>query len=248
MRITAAPIVLFIFVLLAILLSCIPTVDPPPPDRLSAPYITEYRIIAEPDYTNEYHETIYLKWAPDTTDPISPISYEIIRQADTDSFPTFIRNIPDTINKISEPTYKFDDLDRSTEHLIFYRIFAYDSLGRMGDTSAICSVSLARNITLMHPGNIMSDPAGKEYFEWEIPEGIVNQNISHIYLWKNDSLIWESDSVWYYSGGVARYPKKSLPTPLSPLIKNNYYYWGIELSIIDIHYPLSITIRNFYVE
>ncbi len=237
----------FVLMSLTFFLSCTLTEDPPPPDRLSAPYFTDYQIIAVPDYTNEYHETIYLQWAPDSTDPISPISYEIIRQADTDSLPSYIRNIPDTVNEVYEPTYKFDELDRFEEHLIFYSIFAYDSLGRVSDTSVICTVSLARSLTLMHPEIIMSDIPGTEYFKWEVPEHIQDWNVSHVLLWKKDSLIWESDSAWHYTGGSAEYPEKKLPNNLSPLEKITYY-WGIEFAILRNNDPVSITIGKFTVE
>jgi hypothetical protein len=247
MRVSVVSVNLFILSLLGFFLSCL-TVDPPRPDLLSAPHFTGYQIIAVPDYANEYQETIRLHWIPDSTDPISPISYEIIRQADTDSFPSYIRNIPDTIHTINEPTHKFDELDRTEEHLIFYRIFAYDSLGRTSDTSAVCTVALARNLILMHPENIMSDPAGEEYFKWEISEGINNYIIYHVCLWKDDSLIWESDPKGENVGNMAVYREEKLPSIYSPLTKNKYYYWGVALSIIDIYDPASITIRNFYVE
>ncbi len=232
--------------IIALFCNCL-TVDPPPPPRLSAPTITHVAIKAMPDYTQAYNEAIFVYWQKNALDEITPSRFEVIRQAVSDSFPTTIKNIPPTHDSIYEFTASFVNLDRTEENTLFYRIFAFDSLGRPGDTSAVCTVSLARTITLIRPGAVLNDPPGNEIFKWEIPEGI-NRNASHIYLWKSDSLLWESDSVWYYSGGVAKYPEKGLPTHLSPLMKGETYYWAVELSIIDRNYPLSITVSKFYVE
>jgi len=237
-----------IFILLSFFLwiQC-PTIDPPPPAKLSAPAITEYKIYAKSDYSGEYHEFIKIIWRTDSSDQILTDRFNIIREIDNDSFPTVITNIPGTNTEFDDDVNLFNIMDRTVEHRIYYHIYGYDTLDRSGDTSVACTLVLARNLILMHPGDTMKESTGNEYFQWEVPEQISDPNISQLYLWRGDSLVWKSDSIRIFSMGRAQYLKKKLPSFLSPLQRGKYY-WGIEFSIIETYYPMSITIRNFTVE
>ncbi len=223
------------------------TIDPPPPRHLSAPNFIYHNVIAATDYTNIYHEKISLRWEPDSTDSISPQIYQLLYRTDIDSFFKPIKNIPADTEYYFQQTSIFDTLARTTEHVIFYRIFAFDSLGRGGDTSDVCTVSLARTITLIYPTTSTNDFTEKNCFLWEVPEGIVSRNFSHALLWKEDSLIWESDSAVFYSMGSAKQVEKKIPNIFLPLQKGTYY-WGVKLAIIDKNDPLSITIGKFNIE
>lgn len=238
---------------LPILLSSICITPPEPrPNRLSSPIFTNYEIVAR-QYDDEYHEMIYLQWIPDSTDTIPVISYKIIRQVDIDSFQTFITNIPADVNDLYDPTYKFIDADNRTyERLIFYRIFAIDSIdeGRPGDTSVVCTVSLARLVNLLLPP-IDTIPNQSINFRWLVPQIYTSRVITHVILWKNDSTIWQSDPIELFTGGGPEQVNEYLPSSLLPLIPGEYF-WGADLIIIGGSVTgdnaTSINIRNFYVE
>lgn len=231
--------------------STCPTIDPPRPDRLSSPIFTNYETVAR-QFDDEYHEMIYLQWTPDSTDTIPVISYQIIRQVDIDSFPAKITNIPADVNELYDPTYKFIDADnRKKDRLIFYRIFAVDSIddGRPGDTSVVCTVSLAALVDLLSPliDTIPNQPVN---FKWQVPS-IFNPIKTYVVLWLSDSTLWVSDTIKDYTGGGVPPYERSLPSSLLPLY-SGVYFWGAFLIIqggsITGDDALSVAIRNFYVK
>lgn len=241
---------LYLSTLLPFLLgSSCPTEDPPPPPRLKAPYFTFQDIVAKPDYNNQYQETILLKWNVDSTDTISPIYYCLIRTTSVDSNPSIKTNIPtNLINGYLDPIHPLG-LSIIYEEFVYYRIFTIDSLWRSGDTSAICTVSVAREVIILHPGDTITNTPGSEKFTWLVPQ--IQQGPSHsfISIWKNDSIQWTSDAEKIYTGGGSQKVNRLLPDSLSPL-NSGVYYWGVSLIIIgglntD---PKSITIRKLYVK
>ncbi|MGD9200041.1 MAG: hypothetical protein PVI26_00630 [Chitinispirillia bacterium] len=229
-----------------IMIGCL-TIDPEPPERLGAPVFSHYSIVAKKDLDDEYNEFIQLHWRPDSTDKISIGYFEIIRMIPTDSTSnTNIRNIPGNYRLIHDKISNFNLLNpRTQSNNIFYKIFAIDSLERAGDTSIICTVSLAENVILKTP----FDTLHTELFQWIVPQ-IFTQSITNVLLWKNDSLLWESDSIPDYTGGGSKNQSKILPGHLSPL-QSGMYYWGVKMTLVSggiDRDPSSITIREFYVK
>ena len=238
--------------LLPVLLSSICITPPEPrPDRLSSPVFYNSETVAG-QFDNEYHEMIYLQWQPDSTDTIPVISYKIIRQVDIDSFQTFITSIPADVNDLYDPTYKFVDADdRTNDRLIFYRIFAIDGIdeGRPGDTSAVCTVSLARVVDLLSPLiDTISNQSSN--FKWQVPS-INNPIKTYVVLWLNDSTLWVSDTIKDFTGGGPKTYERTLPSSLLPLY-SGVYFWGgflvIQGGSVNGDDASSVAIRNFYVK
>ena len=234
-----------------LLCSTCPTIDPPRPDRLSSPIFTHSEITAG-QFDNEYHEMIHLQWVQDSTDTIPVISYQIILKFDIDSFPANITNIPADVNELFDPTYKFIDTDnRKEDRIIFYRIFAIDSIddGRPGDTSVTCTVSLASLVDLLVPSadTIPNQPVN---FKWQVPS-IFNPIKSYVVLWLSDSTLWVSDTIKDYTGGGVPPYERNLPQSHLPLFSGEYF-WGAFLIVqggsITGDDASSAAIRNFYVK
>lgn len=234
-----------------LLCSMCPTIDPPFPGRLSSPIFTHYEISAK-QVNDEYHEIIHLKWIPDSADTIPVTSYQIIRKVDIDSTSTKITNIPADVNEIFDPTYKFITFDmHQNNRLIFYRIFAIDSIddGRAGDTSAVCTVSLAGLVDLLTPP-VDTIPNQSVSFKWQV-QSIFNPIKTYIVIWLDDSTEWVSDTIKDYTGGGVPPYERSLPSSHLPLYPG-VYFWGAFLTIqggsITGDDAASIAIRNFYVK
>jgi hypothetical protein len=226
------------------------TVDPPLPERLSAPRFIHAEIIPKV-YDGEIRETIHVQWEPDTTDTIPIYSFQILRKPDTDSLPTPITGIPKTYRDNYDAVYLLSITDRTKNDTIDYWIFAIDTLGRAGDISLVYTVELARAVNLLHPAenDTVTDTTLNIFFRWEVPP-IFNQTFSHVILWKSDSLIWASDTVKDFTGGVSKIYQKSRAGTLLPLTPGEYT-WGIELIIIGgmhANDPTSVTLRKLYAQ
>lgn len=235
------------FMTLGILFSTCLTIDQPPPDHLSAPLITGYTIITKKDLYDQYHESIHLTWKPDTTDPISVWKYEIVHKTSYDSFfLATVHNIPGSINEYSDFTSNLNlSVPRISLEYVFYRVFAFDSLERVSDTSVACTVSLAPHVDLLHP----LDTLRYNSFRWLVPQ-LFNPPITAIMLIKNDTLMWQSGYDTSWTGGAPLERIKSLPDSLIPLIPGNYS-WGVVMQLIGgitQQDPSSITIREFHVK
>ncbi len=220
------------------------TIDPDPPDKLSAPVFTEASI-AMKMYDDELREMVHVAWEPDSSDTIPIQFYQLLRQTDMDSLPKPITNIPDTVTDIFEPVYQFELDDRTEEHCVTYWIFAIDTLLRSGDTSAAFIVELAREVDLLSPTTKLVD----SLFSWGISD-VKNQSIFHAFLWKPDLILWESDTISEFIGGNYTKFNRTLPPPLYPLAAGEYF-WGVELIIVgglNANDPTSITITQFSVD
>ncbi len=214
-----------------------------PPDLLSAPVFTDTEIMMKL-YDNEIREVILVSWEPDSTDTISIIFYQVLRQTDNDSLPTPITNIPDTITELPILVYQLNLSDRVKEHTVSFWIFAIDSFGRAGDTSVAFIVKLARKVDLLSPTTTLTD----SLFSWGIND-IKNLSRFNAFLWKPDTTLWVSDTINEFIGGNYTKFDQCLPPPLYPL-ETGEYFWGVELTIVDglPNEPKSITIAKFTVE
>jgi hypothetical protein len=226
------------------------TIDPPLPQRLSPPIFSGVNI--HPGYFNgSLQEMITLRWEPDTTDTVSIVSFCILRRTDSDSFPTPVTNIPGTVREIWDPVYLLNMTDRSAEHLVTYRIFGIDSLGRNGDTSGAYIVEIARFVNLLNPADrsVFPDTLRELKFRWEVTP-IVNQFNVHVLVWKSDTLVWTSDTIRDYTGGLSKIYERTLPGSVYNF-KSGTYFCGVSLTITGGEYendPSSIRLSSFYVE
>ncbi len=246
-------IVLGIAILVPLLLSstCL-TIDPPLPARLSAPQFTSAEVIPG-EYDEEIQEMIHVEWVPDTTDTISIYSFQIVRQTDVDSFPIPITNIPNTVRDNYDPVYFFNLENRTREHLIFYWIFAVDSLGRAGDTSTVFGIDLARVVTLVQPyeNDTLEDTLSNIVFRWLVPSIQLGPCDISTQIWKSTALLWTSDTAkQQHIPSEGKNYTESLPASLVPLT-SGVYLWGVSLTIYGgtgANDPTSITTRKFYVK
>jgi hypothetical protein len=141
------------------------------PPVFSKPFLSEAKF-------STYREAIHITWTPPSTDSITIRSYTLLRKTGDDSlFDVFTRSqgIPDSIvsfdddlTPIGFPVNGYD--------LIVYKIFAIDTLGRAGDTSAACSLYLASQ-----PELTRIDTAAW-CFGW-LSRGIQGSVTSHLKVW-----------------------------------------------------------------
>ena len=190
---------------------------PPPlsPPEITAIDLTEARL------SGSWREAIHLQWEAPSTDSIAIRSYTIIRRTDNDSsFDVFSRSqgIPSSIDTFNDDIKPigFPDADYFS---VRYRIFAVDSLGRSGDTSAVCSLYLARQPV------IDTIDLAKSSFRWfsQFIQGSVETYIK----------IWNASGAAVFSSprqeefGSWDYPvyfSATLPDSLSPFSPGTWYY------------------------
>jgi hypothetical protein len=215
---------------------------PPPP--LSAPSFTAAVLIAKKFDT--YRPAVHLTWKPPRSDSLSIREFVILQKSiDSSTFSVLVRSIPDTITEYD------DDLDR----VVFpqpwdiktmqYRIFAVDSLGRSGDTSAIDSVAIAWPPTPLWPADM--DTVRPDSLVWSV-FGVMNGYFSNAALYsENAGLIWQSpipDTPTYSNHDKTDH--FVAPLPGSSLLSGTTYYWAVKVEI-PTGSASSIAISRFYV-
>ncbi|MBN2037339.1 MAG: hypothetical protein JW768_11400 [Chitinispirillaceae bacterium] len=194
--------------------------DPITPPRLSAPEATVIRL-SEARLFSSYREAIHLEWEPPVNDSAGIRSYSIIRKTSSDSvFDLFTRSqgIPPSIDSFNDDI-KPIGFPNEGFTLVEYRIFAIDTLGRSGDTSAICSLFLVRQPQL----DTIDLP--RSSFRWH-SRFIQGSIATYLHLWNRDgSVTWSSprqedfgswDYPLYFSATVA--------DSLLPLTAGSWYY------------------------
>jgi hypothetical protein len=125
-------------------LSCLP-VDPLPVRLSGKPVLQFVEMAPVADPVDGYRESVHLRWTFDRSDNDFLNSFTLLRKLSTDSaFDVFAgsRLIP------ADTADFFDELElyvypRSGADPVLYRLYTVDTLGRSGDTSEICTVSLA---------------------------------------------------------------------------------------------------------
>lgn len=192
------------------------------PPRLGPPEITEVHV-CEARLTLAWREAICLRWKAPLTDSIGIRSYSILRKTDTDTlFDIFAGSqiIPSSFDtfydKIDGKSLGFPNADY---RLIQYRIIAIDSLGRLSDTSAVCSLYLACQPVLD------TVDIGKSSFRWH-SQYIQGSVASHIKLWdKTGSVSFTSARQEEFgSWDYPVYFSTTLPDSLSPFSPGTWYY------------------------
>ncbi|MBN1308211.1 MAG: hypothetical protein JXA18_09865 [Chitinispirillaceae bacterium] len=126
------------------LLNCLP-VDSPLPQKLEKPILDFNGMAAVRDPVDGYHEAVHLSWTFTRTEETPVQSFTLLRKFPSDSFFDVFagsRLIPaDTTHfydELAQHPFPADGFDS-----VSYRLCAVDTLGRTGDTSAVCAVILA---------------------------------------------------------------------------------------------------------
>jgi hypothetical protein len=196
------------------------TYNPVTPPRPDAPVITELRT-TEARLFGTWRETIRLQWVPPlATDGIDIKSYTLVRKTANDSvFDVFIRSqeIPPAIDTFFDDIKPIGFPDDSFL-LVQYRAFAVDRFGRSGDTSAPCSLYLARQ-----PVIDTIDPV-KSVFRWR-SQFIQGSISTFLKLWNAEcTLLFSSPRQEDY--GSWDYPSLfsvRLPDSLVPMPPGRWY-------------------------
>jgi hypothetical protein len=196
------------------------TYNPVTPSRPDAPVVTEFRT-TEARLFGTWRETVRLRWTPPPlAEPVDIKSYTLIRKTANDSvFDVFIRSqeIPPVIDTF------FDDIKpigfpKDSFLLVQYRAFAVDRFGRSGDTSAACSLYLARQ-----PEIDTIDPV-RSVFRWrsQFIQGSVS---TYLKLWNAEHTVLFS-SPRQEQFGSWDYPSlfsAQLPDSLVPMPPGRWY-------------------------
>jgi hypothetical protein len=165
---------------------------------------------------------------------------------DSSDFTVLVRSIPDSI------THYDDDLDRivfpksNDIKTVQYRIFAIDTLGRSGDTSAVDSVAISWPPTPLWPPD--GDSIRPDSLVWSV-FGVMNGYFTYAYLYSDSSgLIWKSprpDTPTYSTENKTDHILVPLPRSLQ-LSSGETYYWAVKVEI-PTGSASSLAISRFYV-
>ena len=190
---------------------------PVTPLRLKQPAITKI-FLSEAKFST-YREALHIVWSPPPTDSISIRSYTLLRKTYNDSiFAVLKYGIPDSIVSFNDDLtlvgFPVDGYD-----LIEYKLFAIDTLGRPGDTSAACSLYIAPQPELT------ALDTTTWCFGW-LSRSIQGSVDSYIKVWNSagDSL-WTSPSVEEF--GNAQVPvnfSACIPDSLIPSLPDTWYF------------------------
>jgi hypothetical protein len=190
------------------------------PPHLGPPQITTMAL-TEARLSGSWREAIHLRWEAPPTDSIGIRSYTLIRRTGNDSsFDVFSRSqgIPSSIDTFNDDIKPFG-FPETDFFPVRYQIFAVDSLGRSGDTSAACSLSLARQ-----PGIDTVDLA-KSSIRW-FSEFIQGSIETYIKIWNTagDGYFSSARQEEFGSWDTPVYFSTTLPDSLSPFSPGTWYY------------------------
>lgn len=238
---------LTIVLITLISLSCL-TVDPPRPVELGAPQNLSAVIVNFDSSSNAPGEYIHIKWEKNVNDTISTASYTLLKYTDTTGTSGKITNIPSNVNSYFDPlSESYTSEFRAEEKIVAIAIVGIDTLGRPGDTTALCSVSVAPSVILSSPGLSISDTIENINFKWFVRK-VPDQTITFVSLWHQDSIIWSSTPDSLYTGGEELTAiSELLPDSFLPLSVGTYN-WIVSLKIVTGEDdPKSFTARELNV-
>jgi hypothetical protein len=187
------------------------------PLRLKQPLITKL-LLSEAKFST-YREAVHIEWTPPPDDSIAVRSFTLLRKTYDDSlFDVIKHGIPDSIVSFNDDLTPIG-FPLNGYNLIMYKVFAIDTLGRAGDTSAACSLYLAPQPELSTLDTVT------RCFGW-LSRNIQGSVTSHIKLWNStgDSL-WTSKRVEEL--GNEQVPvnfSACLPDSLKPLLPGIWYF------------------------
>jgi hypothetical protein len=244
MRMIKYPLVGF-FAVFCLGSSC-PSPESFPPPPLPAPSFSKTELTAA--RFDSYRPAVHLEWTTPNSDSLSIHEFVILeKSSDSGGFSVLVRSIPDSI------TSYFDNLDRIVFpqlwdiRTIQYRIYAIDTLGRSGDTSAIDSFSLAWPPEMVSP--IEADTVlWPDSLVWNV-SGVMSGYFTYVYLFSDSGgCLWQSPRpgipVYSDHDKTVRFAV-AVPGSL-PLPSGGPYFWGAKVEI-PTGSASSIAISRFYV-
>jgi hypothetical protein len=187
------------------------------PLRLKQPAMTK-PFLSEAKFST-YREAIRIGWVAPSADSIAIRSYTLLRKTYNDSlFDVCSHGIPDTI------TFFNDDLTLTGfpadgYFLVMYKVFAIDTLGRAGDTSAACSLYIAPQPELT------TLDTTTWCFGW-LSHSIQGSVTSHLKLWNAaGNFSWNSPRTEELGSESTPVPFSAcLPDSLKPLPSGAVYF------------------------
>ncbi len=186
---------------------------------------------------------MHLIWDAPPADSVSIHSYKVLRLVEADTS-VALEEIPDSVREFFDPTYRLfrSSGSRLFFQTIYYRVFAVDSMGRPGDTSVACTVTLAPTAELTEPGAII----GKPRFSWIYHEFAAPAE-TWIEVWDSASVIWRSER---FRKNFSHVEQTSCPAPDSIFTEGERYWWGAHVEVVSPvpKLPGSITVGVFDVE
>ena len=226
--------------------STCPTSDPFPPPTIQAPSFTSMDVTGIKS-GGAYQGAIHMQWTLTTSDSSPVKEFVILRKKQSDSaFGILHHGIPDSIfndyDVIDPKDLPQDQLFGSPYTSIRYRIFAIDTFGRSGDTSAQDSALLTWTPTAVYPVDTLKENSIK----WST-RAYQGGYFSYVLLWNDASgLLWTSPKPPEPTYGNATEDSFSvrLPTALYPLSPGKYYY-GVKVEFPGVSIE-TIIIREFY--
>jgi len=179
---------------------------------MTRPFLSEAKF-------STFREAIHVGWVRPSEDSIGIRSYTLLRKNFDDSlFDICSHDIPDSVTSFD------DDLNligfpANGYFLIRYRVFAVDTLGRPGDTSAACSLYVAPQ-----PEFTALDTTSW-CFGW-LSRSIQGSVTSHIKIWNGaGNRTWTSpDSEKFGNEQVPVNFQACLPDSLKPPLPDQWYY------------------------
>lgn len=230
--------------------SACPTADPFPPPPMTAPSFTLIEATGT-KYGGEYQCAVHLQWKLGNSDSLPVKEFTILKKSPSDSAFGVMHlgsGIPDSIFDVYDVPIISDlphnQLGGSPFSCVKYRVFAVDSFGRSGDTSAIDSILLTWTPTLKYPP--VNDTLDKNLFTWST-QGYQGGYFSYIMVWSyEDGLLWTSPKPSVPSFGSVAEDSFSvqLPSAMYPL-KPGKYSFGAKVEFPGVNIT-TIIIRDFY--
>ena len=225
--------------------STCPTADPFPPPQIIAPSFTLMEVTGVKS-GGAYRAAVHMQWKLGTADSFPVKSFVVLKKASGDSaFGIMHYGIPDTvfddydiINAKDLPQYQ---LFGNPYSAVKYLVFAVDTLGRSGDTSAADSILLTWPPTLTYP----LDTLNQNLFTWQT-SGYQGGYYANMVLWGGAGLVWSSPipSSPRFGNVALDSFNVQLPSALYPLQTGQYYY-GVVVTFPGVNIE-SIIIRGFY--
>jgi hypothetical protein len=194
-----------------------------------------------------YQGAVHLQWAVANSDSFPVKEFVILRKKQSDSaFGVMHHGIPDSVSNdydiIDPKDLPQEQLFGSPYTCIRYRIFAIDTFGRSGDTSAVDSILLTWTPMTVYP----TDTLKENIFKWST-RGYQGGYFAYMILWNDTAgLLWTSPkpSEPTYGSVTADSFSAQLPFALYPLNTGKYYY-GVKVEIPGVTIE-TIIIREFY--
>ena len=222
--------------------SC-PTSDPFPRPVVGAPSIAALEMTAI-KISDAYRAAVHLYWNLPQGDAQAIREVVILRkkQGIDSAYDVFHYGIPDSVHDDYDVLNPKDFPTQGNFTLVWYRMYAIDTLGRPGDTSAPDSLQLCWPPLPQSP----LDTLRKNRFAWQTVRYLAGY-FTYMFLW-NDArgLIWASPkpSEPSYGHETADSFFVRLPDSLYPLTPGAYWY-GAKVEIPGGNIQ-SLSVQQFY--